>query len=54
MCPTTVVHLHVATAKDHGDFICHGNKPALLAPIKLGHAHLLVNVVSSNNRFNCE
>ena len=30
MCPTTVVPLHVAMAKDHGDFMCHGDKPALL------------------------
>ena len=30
MCPTAVVPLHVATARDHGDFVCHGDKPALL------------------------
>ena len=30
MCPTTVVPLHVATAKDHSDFVCQGDKPALL------------------------
>ena len=29
MCSTTVVPLHVAT--DHGDFMYHGNKPALLS-----------------------
>ena len=29
MCPTTVVPLHVATAKDHGDFVRHSDKPAL-------------------------
>ena len=32
MCPythITVVPLHVATAKDHGNFVCHGDKPAL-------------------------
>ena len=30
MCPTTVVPLRVATAKEHGDFVCHGDKLALL------------------------
>ena len=30
MCPTTVVPLHVAMARDHGYFMCHGDKPALL------------------------
>ena len=32
MCPTTTVPLHVATAtlRDHGDFVCHSDKPALL------------------------
>ena len=30
MCPTTVVPLHVATARGHGNFVCHGDKPALL------------------------
>ena len=31
-CPTTVVPLHVASngKKDHGDFVCHDDKPALL------------------------
>ena len=29
MCPTTVVPLHVATEKDHGDSVCHGNKPTV-------------------------
>ena len=30
MCPTTVLPLHVAMAKDHGDFVCHSDKQALL------------------------
>ena len=35
MYPTAVVPLHVATARDHGDFMCHGDKPALLGLLHL-------------------
>ena len=52
ICYTTVVPLHVATARDHGDFVCHGDNQHF--SYTLDHAHLLVNVVSFNNRFNCE
>ena len=43
--------LHVATVRGHGDFVCHGDKPALLLLHLTIH---LVNVVSSNNQFNFE
>ena len=41
MCPITVMPLHVATA-DHGDFVCHNDKPTLLI------FHLLANVVTDS------
>ena len=53
MCPTTVVPLHVATARDHGRILCV-TATTSTSPITLDHAHLLVNVVSCNNRFNCD
>ena len=30
MCPTTVVPLHVAMARDHGNFVYHSDKPVFL------------------------
>ena len=51
MCPTTVMPLHVAMEKDHGDFVSRRQNSI---SITLDHAHHLINVVSSNNRFNCE
>ena len=54
MCPTTVVPLHRATARDHGDFVPVSWRQTSASPITLDHAYLLVNVVSSNNQFNCE
>ena len=69
MWPTTLVLYIVAPARDHGDFVCHAathsrerRRCSLLSmlrqtstsPISLDHAHLPINVVSSNNRFNCE
>ena len=45
-CPTTVVPLHVATAKDHGDFVCHSDKQVFL----LLH---LTTPCKCGNQFNC-
>ena len=53
-CPTTVVPLHdVATALRSWRFRV-SRRQSSTSPITLDHAQLLVNVVSSNNRFNCE
>ena len=46
MYPTTVVSLHVATRVSR--------RQTSTFPITLDHAHLLVNVLSSINRFKCD
>ena len=47
MCPTTVMPLHVATARDHGNFASRVSRRQTSTSIILDHAHLLVNAVSS-------
>ena len=51
-CPTiaTVVPLHVATAKDHGnfEFVCHDDKPAFFL------LHLTTPPCKCGNQFNCK
>ena len=54
MCPTTVMPLHVCSIGKGSWRFRVVQRQTSTSPITLDHSRLLVNVISSNNQFNCE